>query len=647
MVHSPQDALAGRYIKTVLCLRQLDDAFAQTTQPQLRRGLAKVVVAAARLVQHAWHRLVKVHDRGMYDVQLVPTLAPLGLLPSDLEIPIPRCIFEDMVYDTVAGTMPSTIHRETVEFVHKVLAAHRPASIEGQVCSTGGSQSNSERDDAQATTCPNPDTKSNNSKNNNKIELLAAANHLTSGLGNHVLCAVDDWCSLWNRVADGRLGSTQNSIRRGSSIDAEACLCNELELENSSNQPWLPKRVSQCQGDFQGANLLVIQPDANAKTLNDCCWGDDHYVVPGYDSYRPMDGSPQKKQLSAVKRVQSGGKAANRNLIKTDPKAPKPQTQPQMPVVHLLPPLSPARIRQVLTLQGILPLLLPYHHEDNFTSPENPLHIPTTLLLCGPPGVGKTALAHAIANQARATMFDLTYDSILASMPEASTQEDGLGALGTVVRATFDAARRSNSPSVILIENIESIFIRDTLRAASFVADKPAGTQPPCHIRQLLLEETRLLKAEHRVLVIGTSSQPYACVGEDQEALSTYFSDRIVPIGLPNYETRRKMLSSVVASLDWPVDWSDLSLAASASDGLSGKQLLVGFAGYLKDKEWKRFNASPSPPLLHHVLNFVKEVVHNDVVTCLPLAHPTPCLSRPYPRPFDEWIARVVSKTTF
>jgi hypothetical protein len=587
-----QDTLAVRYIKTVSCLRRLDDIYAQTTQPQLRRALADVVVSAVSLTAHAWHRLAKAHEHDMYDVHLVPALAPMGLLPAELEIPIPSCL-------------TTGVESNARALVQQVLAAHSP-----RVLKEFGPQLK-----------PAPPRK-------------AAESHIVPSTdaplgswcsGSQVMAALEQWESVWNQVAVERLGSSPKSICRGSSIDAET----EPEAGAEARRCEGSKEVFTLQpaaGTLTLSPLVVaIQADQKA-TLAACCLGDDHYVVPDNESTQRFKDGGQRSLKTAVKRVKSGGKAANSSKNKTKS---SDQTQVQMaPVVHLLSPLSPARIRQVITLRCILPLLMPIMPHPSVQ----------TLLLFGPPGVGKTALAHAISNEAQASMYDLTYDSVLRHVASQGADDGGSEdpALA-VVSETFSTARRSDSASVILIENIETVFIRDHLRAASFVADKPPGTKPPCHIRQRLIEETRSLKPEHRVLVIGTSREPYVCVGEDQEALCEYFSDLVIPIGLPSYETRRKMLAQVTASVGWTVEWTDLSLAASATGGLSGKDLVVDFASHIQDKERiKQRIKHGHTPLLEHVLEYMEVVGRGTHVGSF---------SRPYPLVFDEWIARTVSKT--
>lgn len=545
------------------------------------------------LTAHAWHRLAAAHEHGMYDVHLVPVLVPMGLLPADLEIPIPRCL--------TAGGVESNARTPRVQ---DVFVAHSPRVSK-----------------AIGPTAPiealKPPRKAADSRTVQSTEAPS---------GQQVMAALEQWQSVWNQVAVDRLGSSPESIRRGSSIDAEAETEAEVEVEPCEE----PKEVSTHQA-LQGLPPLVVAIQADPKaTLAACCLGDDHYVVPHNESTQKLTDGGQRTLKAAVKRVKSGGKAANNNKTKSSDQAQVQLT----PVVHLLSPLSPARIRQVITLQCILPLLLP-------TSMPHYSPMPT-LLLCGPPGVGKTALAHAISNEAQASMYDLSYDSVLNHVAlvggDDGESEDPVLA---VVSETFSAARRSDSASVILIENIETVFIRDHLRAASFVADKPPGTKPPCHIRQRLIEETRSLKPEHRVLVIGTSREPYACVGEDQEALCEYFGELVIPIGLPSYDIRRKMLAQVTASVGWTVEWTDLSLAASATGGLSGKDLVVDFALHIQDE--KRIKPRHTPALLDTVLEFM-EVVGRSCTRAGSSSQNYPCLSRPYPLLFDEWIARAVSK---
>ena len=72
---------------------------------------------------------------------------------------------------------------------------------------------------------------------------------------------------------------------------------------------------------------------------------------------------------------------------------------------------------------------------------------PKGILLSGPPGVGKTMLAKALANKTKSTFY-------YANGSEFEEVIVGLGAKR--IKELFDNARK-NSPSIIFIDEIDSL----------------------------------------------------------------------------------------------------------------------------------------------------------------------------------------------
>ena len=89
--------------------------------------------------------------------------------------------------------------------------------------------------------------------------------------------------------------------------------------------------------------------------------------------------------------------------------------------------------------------------EFPLTHPEVYAHLgvdpPRGILLHGPPGCGKTLLAHAIAGELDIPFFKVAAPEIISGMSGESEEK---------LRALFRAAKRS-APSIIFIDEIDSI----------------------------------------------------------------------------------------------------------------------------------------------------------------------------------------------
>jgi SpoVK/Ycf46/Vps4 family AAA+-type ATPase len=275
---------------------------------------------------------------------------------------------------------------------------------------------------------------------------------------------------------------------------------------------------------------------------------------------------PEKDEATASlvgKKARTGGKAANTKRAVDAAAADK--RHPAGPV----PLPSMARVRQALSAACSLPLASFRH-----VTPDRCPATLTSILLFGPEGSGKSLLAAAIAGEAGATLFDLSPAATKGIYPGREAD--------SMVHMVFKAAKEL-APSVVLIDEVEKVFVRDGVRGAGFAAaDEDPGTEPPNRILGRLKTELAALKPGDGVLVVSCSSAPQACVASDEAALAAAFPARL-RLPMPDAASRRQILevftqgvSTAAGAPLWGTkrrEWAALSLAAELCEGCTPGQL--------------------------------------------------------------------------
>jgi len=177
---------------------------------------------------------------------------------------------------------------------------------------------------------------------------------------------------------------------------------------------------------------------------------------------------------------------------------------------------------------------------------------PKGVLLCGPPGTGKTMLAKAVANQTKATFL---------GMVGSELAQKYIGEGGRLVRELFDLARQ-RSPAIIFIDEIDAIGAKRLDAATS-------GDREVQRTLMQLLAEMDGFSEVRDVKIIAATNRPELL---DEALLRPGRFDRIIEIPLPDEEGRKAILNLHLGVMPLERGVKIKSLI-EATDGFSGAEI--------------------------------------------------------------------------
>ena len=149
------------------------------------------------------------------------------------------------------------------------------------------------------------------------------------------------------------------------------------------------------------------------------------------------------------------------------------------------------------------------------------------LLLCGPPGCGKTTLAYSIGGQFEIPFYKITGPDIISSLSGESEQ---------IIRNLFNTVTQS-APSILFIDEIETIIGRR--EAANKEMERRIVAQIMTCIDDI---NEKQFEINAPVFVIGATSKPEFI---DSSMRRSGRFDVEIHIGFPSLEMREEMLKSI------------------------------------------------------------------------------------------------------
>ncbi|KAF8772952.1 hypothetical protein HU200_005354 [Digitaria exilis] len=196
------------------------------------------------------------------------------------------------------------------------------------------------------------------------------------------------------------------------------------------------------------------------------------------------------------------------------------------------------------------------------------------LLLHGPPGCGKTTLAHAIANETGVPFYKISAPDIVSGVSGGSEEN---------IRGLFQKAYRT-APSIVFIDEIDAIASkRENLQREM---ERRIVTQLMTCMDEFHQniggddsEADSSAKKPGHVIVIGATNRPDAV---DQALRRPGRFDREIYLGVPDVNSRKQILMMLARKLRLEGQFDFLKVAR-ATPGFVGADLksLVNNAGYL------------------------------------------------------------------
>ncbi|CDW53937.1 nuclear valosin containing protein [Trichuris trichiura] len=180
------------------------------------------------------------------------------------------------------------------------------------------------------------------------------------------------------------------------------------------------------------------------------------------------------------------------------------------------------------------------------------------LLLCGPPGCGKTLIAKAIANESGINFISVKGPELLNMY---------VGESERAVRQVFQRAKNS-SPCVIFFDEIDALCPRrsqaDTGGSARLVNQLLTEMDGVESRRQVFVMAATNRPGEYRSSVIGFSFISLYIV--DPAMLRPGRLDKILYVGLPNVNDRISILNAITKNKQIPLMGEDVDFAQIAAD---------------------------------------------------------------------------------
>jgi len=223
-----------------------------------------------------------------------------------------------------------------------------------------------------------------------------------------------------------------------------------------------------------------------------------------------------------------------------------------------------------------------------------------SILICGPDGAGKRSLVHAMANEMKANIFDVSAQNLIGKYPGSE--------LKMLIHLLIKVGNLMG-PTIIFIDEAERMFLKPKLKKKLAI---PGDESQPARIKgQLQKAIKKQIKGGIRVVVIGITSTPFNAT---PKGLNKFYQ-KIIYLPRPDYGARLTLWKWILPQYlpSPPFDFNYAALAKmtdgyTAGDMHKVMQVYLGMDPTEGDQKPSKFTPSrfPTNLLLDLTKIFVK-----------------------------------------